>query len=140
MKSCFDSQASLQQSLSHRKLQTAQPLPQGLSEEALKEALQVQSIWVESQDVQEARCQEIEREVCAQILRVCTLLSAQEAKLTGHNKVVFQVALLSPFIQREVLRCGHGLAQADPVVLPKQVLRPLCQALLLVFQQNSLIG
>ncbi|KAL0053416.1 hypothetical protein WJX82_005424 [Trebouxia sp. C0006] len=73
--------------------QTAQPLPQGLSEEALKEALQVQSIWVESQDVQEARCQEIEREV----------------------------ALLSPFIQREVLRCGHGLAQADPVVLPKQV-------------------
>ncbi|KAA6421612.1 MAG: SKP1 21-like [Trebouxia sp. A1-2] len=73
--------------------QTAQALPQGLSEEALKEALQVQSIWVESQDVQEARCQEIEREV----------------------------ALLSPFIQREVLRCGHGLAQADPVVLPKQV-------------------
>lgn len=72
---------------------TAQPLPQGLSEEALKEALQVQSIWVESQDVQEGRCQEIEREV----------------------------ALLSPFIQREVLRCGHGLAQADPVVLPKQV-------------------
>ena len=62
-KSCFDSQASLLQSLSHCKLQTAQPLPQGLSEEALKEALQVQSIWVESQDVQEARCQEIEREV-----------------------------------------------------------------------------
>ena len=135
MKSCFDSQASLPQSLSHRNLQTAQPLPQGLSEEALKEALQVQSIWVESQDVQEARCQEIEREVCTNIVCVCTLL-----KSAGHNKVVFQVALLSPFIHREVLRCGHGLAQADPVVLPKQVYRPVCQALLLVLQQDRLIG
>ncbi len=68
MESCFDCQAS-PQCLSNRKLQTAQPLPQGLSEEALKEALQVQSIWVESQDVQEARCQEIEREVCTNIVR-----------------------------------------------------------------------
>ena len=68
-KSCMDRQASLPQSLSLCKLQTAQPLPQGLSEEALKEALQVQSIWVESQDVQEARCQEIEREVCTNIVR-----------------------------------------------------------------------
>ncbi|DBB06739.1 TPA: hypothetical protein ACH3X3_009409 [Trebouxia sp. C0006] len=50
--------------------QTAQPLPQGLSEEALKEALQVQSIWVESQDVQEARCQEIEREVNPDVLNL----------------------------------------------------------------------
>lgn len=72
-KSCFDSQASLPQSLSQCKLQTAQALPQGLSEEALKEALQVQSIWVESQDVQEARCQEIEREVCTTI--VCLYLA-----------------------------------------------------------------
>lgn len=50
------------------------------------------------------------------------------------------MALLSPFIQREVLRCGHGLAQADPVVLPKQVFRALRQALLLVLRQDSLIG
>ena len=38
-------------------------LPQGLSEEALKEALQVPCIWVESQDLQDTRCQEVEREV-----------------------------------------------------------------------------
>lgn len=38
-------------------------LPQGLSEEALKEALQLPCIWVESQDPQETRCQEVEREV-----------------------------------------------------------------------------
>ena len=38
-------------------------LPQGLSEEALKEALQLPCIWVESQDPQESRCQEVEREV-----------------------------------------------------------------------------
>ena len=38
-------------------------LPQGLSEEALKEALQVPCIWVESQDLQDIRCQEVEREV-----------------------------------------------------------------------------
>lgn len=37
--------------------------PQGLSEETLKEALQVPCIWVESQDLQETRCQEVEREV-----------------------------------------------------------------------------
>lgn len=37
--------------------------PQGLSEEALKEALQVPCIWVESQDLQETRSQEVEREV-----------------------------------------------------------------------------
>lgn len=32
-----------------------------------------------------------------------------------------QVALLSPFVQREVLRGGHGVSEDDPVVLPKQV-------------------
>jgi hypothetical protein len=32
-----------------------------------------------------------------------------------------QVALLSPFVQREVLRSGHGVSEDDPVVLPKQV-------------------
>ena len=32
-----------------------------------------------------------------------------------------EVALLSPLIQREVLRFGHGESQDDPVVLPKQV-------------------
>ena len=35
-----------------------------------------------------------------------------------------QVALLSPFIQREVLRAGRGVSQSEPVVLPKQVLQP----------------
>lgn len=38
-------------------------VPQGLSEDALKEALQVPCIWVESQDLQNIRCQEVEREV-----------------------------------------------------------------------------
>ncbi len=32
-----------------------------------------------------------------------------------------QVALLSPFVQREVLRSGHGVSESDPVILPKQV-------------------
>lgn len=32
-----------------------------------------------------------------------------------------QVALLSPFVQREVLRSGHGVSESDPVVLPRQV-------------------
>lgn len=32
-----------------------------------------------------------------------------------------QVALLSPYIQREVLRCGHGFNEENPVILPKQV-------------------
>ena len=32
-----------------------------------------------------------------------------------------QVALLSPYIQRSVLRAGHGVSKAAPVVLPKQV-------------------
>ena len=53
-------------------LQSPQPrtsLPQGLSEDALKEALQVSCIWVESQDLQDTRCQEIEREV-----HICTCL------------------------------------------------------------------
>ena len=94
-------------------------LPQGLSEEALKEALQVPCIWVESQDLQETKCQEVEREV-----------SITEAKQTvGSTSPVHpqaisatvQVALLSPFLQREVLRSGRGLSQADPVILPKQV-------------------
>lgn len=32
-----------------------------------------------------------------------------------------QVALLSPYIQRSVLRAGHGVSRTAPVVLPKQV-------------------
>ena len=31
-----------------------------------------------------------------------------------------QVALLSPFVQREVLRFGHGVSETKPIVLPKQ--------------------
>jgi hypothetical protein len=32
-----------------------------------------------------------------------------------------QVALLSPFVQREVLRHGRGLSRSKPIPLPKQV-------------------
>lgn len=50
--------------------------------------------------------------------RVCKL---QCTGLSGQLVVCLQVALLSPYIQREVLRCGHGFAEDNPVVLPKQV-------------------
>lgn len=37
------------------------------------------------------------------------------------RKASLQVALLSPYVQREVLRSGHGVSEEDPVILPKQV-------------------
>ena len=47
-----------------------------------------------------------------------------------------QVALLSPFVQREVLRSGHGVSEDDPVVLPKQV----CAALQLCSTCQCMAG
>ena len=83
------------------------------------EALQVPSIWIESQDAQTPKSQEVEREVSS----TCShcVLSASLPHPAAHFPVIMQVALLSPFIQREVLRCGHGFAADNPVVLPKQV-------------------
>eukprot|EP00976_Prorocentrum_cordatum_P051968 1049575-Prorocentrum_minimum.AAC.14 len=37
----------------------------------------------------------------------------------------FQVALLSPLVQREVIRLGNGNSRGKPVMLPKQVCSPL---------------
>lgn len=42
-------------------------------------------------------------------------------QISPPNDASVQVALLSPFVQREVLRSGHGVSEDDPVVLPKQV-------------------
>lgn len=107
--------------------------PQGLSEEALKEALQLPCIWVESQDLQESRCQEVEREVG---IATAKQNSWQHPPLLQSQAVCasMQVALLSPFIQREVLRSGKGLSQADPVVLPKQVC--VAQALVTALERS----
>ncbi len=70
-------------------LQTTSPRPsppQVLSEEALKEALQVPSIWVESQDVQEAKCQEVEREVSLRLQ--AALLTVYAGRQTGQCKLI----------------------------------------------------
>ena len=50
--------------------------------------------------------------------------TSESSRLRGWTLIggdTIQVALLSPFVQREVLRSGHGVSGDDPVVLPKQV-------------------
>ena len=51
----------------------------------------------------------------------CPTLHSSPSRPALIDGVPVQVALLSPFVQREVLRSGHGVSEDDQVVLPKQV-------------------
>ena len=51
---------------------------------------------------------------------------------THYMRPVLQVALLSPYVQREVLHHGRGCSEASPIVLPNKV-TPEILALLLTY-------
>mmetsp|Transcript_17412 Transcript_17412/g.52206 ORF Transcript_17412/g.52206 Transcript_17412/m.52206 type:complete len:786 (+) Transcript_17412:529-2886(+) len=56
------------------------------------------------------------------------------------EQVEREVALLSPYIQRSVLRAGHGVSRSTPVVLPKQVTPEVLQLLLQYCRYHRVTG
>lgn len=86
-------------------------VPSGGREQHLQAALEASHVWVQLSGAGDEQ-EQIEREV----------------------------ALLSPYVQREVLRSGHGVSEEHPVILPKQVTQEVLQLLLTYCRYHRVPG
>ncbi len=100
----------------------APPLDAAERDTLWKAALDAPSVWLQTTDDE---VQEVEREVSPSLLS----LRCRERNTclwhTFESGHCAQVALLSPHIQREVLRNGNGISTSKPIELPKQVFAPI---------------